>query len=214
MEVVLIIGWVVLAAILGAAANERGRGGFAWFLVGVMFSPIIGALLLLAFPIRERPAPLSPDAPRLDQMPSVIAAQEPWPWGRFFVSAFFVAAIGVGSVFAFRWIDADGRIEPLPVSKASAPVSGTPNTQAQRATRIELIGARTNAADITVSNDSDYALREVTIWCAAANAGASTRTLAGPFPPHAKKAVNGVALAFTKAATPRSCELLGLMLAN
>lgn len=48
MEIVLF--WLVLAIIVGVAANTRGRSGFGWFLLAAIISPLIAGLLLLALP--------------------------------------------------------------------------------------------------------------------------------------------------------------------
>jgi hypothetical protein len=42
--------WIVLAIIVGVAANTRGRNGFGWFLLAVVISPLFAGLLLLALP--------------------------------------------------------------------------------------------------------------------------------------------------------------------
>jgi len=46
----IFLGWLIFAAIVGVAANTRGRNGFGWFLIAVVASPLIGGLLLLAMP--------------------------------------------------------------------------------------------------------------------------------------------------------------------
>lgn len=46
MEWILI--WLVLAVIVGVAANTRGRSGFGWFLLAAIISPFLAGLLVLA----------------------------------------------------------------------------------------------------------------------------------------------------------------------
>jgi hypothetical protein len=50
MEISLVFFWLVLALIVGIAANTRGRNGVAWFLLTVVISPLLGGLLVLALP--------------------------------------------------------------------------------------------------------------------------------------------------------------------
>jgi hypothetical protein len=40
--------WIILALVVGVAASSRGRSGFGWFLVSLIFSPLIGGLFVLA----------------------------------------------------------------------------------------------------------------------------------------------------------------------
>ena len=63
MEIVLF--WLVLAIIVGVAANTRGRSGFGWFLLAAIISPLIAGLLLLALPRISGVAPKSEDSDRL-----------------------------------------------------------------------------------------------------------------------------------------------------
>lgn len=44
----IVIAWIVFAVVAGIAAAARNRSGFGWFLVALLFSPLI-ALILLAF---------------------------------------------------------------------------------------------------------------------------------------------------------------------
>lgn len=48
MEFVAI--WLLLAVVVAIAARARGRNGFAFFFLAVIVSPLIGLLILLAFP--------------------------------------------------------------------------------------------------------------------------------------------------------------------
>ncbi len=55
MELLLItlVPWVALAAVVGVAANTRGRDGGVWFFFAVIISPLIAGLFLLALPRKE-----------------------------------------------------------------------------------------------------------------------------------------------------------------
>jgi hypothetical protein len=48
--VLIVVGWVVLAAIIGAAAGSRGRSSVGWFVLAVLLSPLIAGLLLAILP--------------------------------------------------------------------------------------------------------------------------------------------------------------------
>jgi hypothetical protein len=48
MEIVL--GWLVFAVIVGFAAGGRGRTGIGWFLLAVLFSPLLMGLLVFVLP--------------------------------------------------------------------------------------------------------------------------------------------------------------------
>lgn len=39
--------WVLFSVIVGAIANSNGRSGLAWFLIGLLFSPLIGLVFVL-----------------------------------------------------------------------------------------------------------------------------------------------------------------------
>lgn len=39
--------WLAFAAALGMLAKQRGRGPFAWFLIGAVLSPLLGFVLLM-----------------------------------------------------------------------------------------------------------------------------------------------------------------------
>ena len=51
---ILIVFWLILAVVVGAAANARGRDGGAWFILAILISPLIAVLMLLAFPVKEK----------------------------------------------------------------------------------------------------------------------------------------------------------------
>jgi hypothetical protein len=52
----IVIGWIVFAMLVGVAANSRGRGGFSFFLLSLVLSPLIGILFL-----DRTPRPFEPD---------------------------------------------------------------------------------------------------------------------------------------------------------
>ena len=55
---IIIIAWLVLAAVIGAMASNRGRSGFGWFLLAIVTSPILAALFLAAAgDLRSRGSP-------------------------------------------------------------------------------------------------------------------------------------------------------------
>ena len=49
MEIFVVV-WIVLALMVGFAANARGRGPIAWFFLAVILSPLIAIIFLIAFP--------------------------------------------------------------------------------------------------------------------------------------------------------------------
>src|SRR5881392_3504402 len=48
----IIIVWLVFSVIIGVAARSRKRSGFGWFLVSVIFSPILATVWLSILPKR------------------------------------------------------------------------------------------------------------------------------------------------------------------
>ena len=54
MELILIVFWLILAVVVGAAAHARGRDGGAWFVLAIVISPLIAVLMLLAFPVKDK----------------------------------------------------------------------------------------------------------------------------------------------------------------
>jgi hypothetical protein len=46
----IFLGWFFLAIVVGVLASGRGRSGFGWFLISLIFSPLIGGLFVLASP--------------------------------------------------------------------------------------------------------------------------------------------------------------------
>jgi hypothetical protein len=47
MEFSLIFFWLFFAVLVGVLAQKRGRMGFGWFILAVMFSPLLIGLLVL-----------------------------------------------------------------------------------------------------------------------------------------------------------------------
>jgi hypothetical protein len=45
-----VLFWFGFAAIVGVAANSRGRSGGGWFLLAILISPLLAGLLILALP--------------------------------------------------------------------------------------------------------------------------------------------------------------------
>ncbi len=48
-----ILGWVVVCVAVGVAATARGRSMVVWALFSLVFSPVLGLLLLLVLPNRR-----------------------------------------------------------------------------------------------------------------------------------------------------------------
>ncbi|MDB5617058.1 hypothetical protein [Tardiphaga sp.] len=42
--------WLVLAILVGIAANARGRNGVGWFFLSAVLSPLVGVVFLIAMP--------------------------------------------------------------------------------------------------------------------------------------------------------------------
>jgi len=63
--------WLSLSVVVGTAAASRNRSGWGWFLLSLIFSPIIAGLLVLALPNLQGqrlrpvvlPAPAAPTRP-------------------------------------------------------------------------------------------------------------------------------------------------------
>jgi hypothetical protein len=47
---VLLVVYLILAIVIGAAANARGRSAIIWFLMALLLTPVLAVLLLIAFP--------------------------------------------------------------------------------------------------------------------------------------------------------------------
>ena len=59
----LIVPWLILAVIVGAAANARGRSPLGWTILTVVLSPVLAGLLLMFLP-RLGNEPRADDAKR------------------------------------------------------------------------------------------------------------------------------------------------------
>ncbi len=46
----IILGWLGFAVVVALIASSKGRSGFAWFLVSLIFSPLVGGILVLVLP--------------------------------------------------------------------------------------------------------------------------------------------------------------------
>lgn len=51
----LVVLWIVGAVIVGIIAGSRGRVGFGWFMLSLLFSPLLMGILVLAL---GRPGPV------------------------------------------------------------------------------------------------------------------------------------------------------------
>lgn len=47
---VTFIFWLMFSALVGVFASKRGRSGFGWFLIALILSPLIAAILLALIP--------------------------------------------------------------------------------------------------------------------------------------------------------------------
>lgn len=52
MELLVVIGWVLMAVMIGYAAYARGRVSVNWLLVSLILSPVIAWMFLLLLPMR------------------------------------------------------------------------------------------------------------------------------------------------------------------
>lgn len=57
----LLIGWVVLAIVVGAVASAAGRGGFGYFVLSLLLSPVLGLLVLIIMAVAKPVLPESAD---------------------------------------------------------------------------------------------------------------------------------------------------------
>jgi hypothetical protein len=51
---VLFLFWLLFAIVVAVAARARGRGAFGWFLLAVVISPLLAAVLLAFLPVHQR----------------------------------------------------------------------------------------------------------------------------------------------------------------
>lgn len=54
MEASFVAGWLIWSVVVGIIASARGRRGFTWFLISILFSPLLSMILVLAL---GRPGP-------------------------------------------------------------------------------------------------------------------------------------------------------------
>lgn len=47
MTMFMFLGWLILAILVGVYANTKGRSGLGFFLLAVVFSPLIGFIIAL-----------------------------------------------------------------------------------------------------------------------------------------------------------------------
>jgi phosphotransferase system glucose/maltose/N-acetylglucosamine-specific IIC component len=70
----ILVIWFALALAVGYGASQKGRNGFGWFLVALLFSPLIGGLFVLAMQRNVAPVAAAPvhaaaiPAPRPDHV--------------------------------------------------------------------------------------------------------------------------------------------------
>jgi len=49
-----VVGWIVLCFVVAYVARQRGRSGLGLFLLSLFLSPLIGLLVAMALPVRDR----------------------------------------------------------------------------------------------------------------------------------------------------------------
>ena len=47
MELLILVGWCIVAGIAASVASARGRGGCAWFILGFLIGPLAVLLALI-----------------------------------------------------------------------------------------------------------------------------------------------------------------------
>lgn len=54
----IFIGWIFLSVLVGVAASSRGRGSGTWFLLAMIFSPLLAIIGLVLVPnLKSAPNP-------------------------------------------------------------------------------------------------------------------------------------------------------------
>ena len=69
--ILIIAAWIVFATLPAYVAMENGRDGTAWFVVGIVFGPVLALLALIALPALEQVAPAAPQ-----KRPAELSADE------------------------------------------------------------------------------------------------------------------------------------------
>ena len=67
--------WIGLGLLAAHVANEKGRGGCAWFIVGMLFGPI-AFLALIAIPARDQAAADSRASGTLPSAPGALRPRD------------------------------------------------------------------------------------------------------------------------------------------
>jgi hypothetical protein len=68
----IVLGWFIFAVIVGVAASSRGRSGFGFFILSLVFSPLIGIILVMAMP----------NVKHEDLLKQIVADRQPKPLPR------------------------------------------------------------------------------------------------------------------------------------
>lgn len=56
MEVIVFLAWLFFAVLVGVLASKRGRNPYGWFLLAMLFSPLLMAIALWVVPDLEAQA--------------------------------------------------------------------------------------------------------------------------------------------------------------
>jgi hypothetical protein len=124
----LVVIWLVLAVIVGVAANTRGRNAIGWTLLAAIISPLIAGLLVLALPHHvETKHAIDDEALRQN----INCAQAVGSRRRIFWFGWVVVAIIVGSVGISAWLynPSTSTTSPTIPTVATAPIAPTTSTK-------------------------------------------------------------------------------------
>jgi len=86
----IILGWIVLAIIVGVAANTRGRSPVGWTLLALVVSPLIAGLLVLALPNMHTEFAVDENALRRN-----VRGPRQSPWSRWALPIIVIAPLAL-----------------------------------------------------------------------------------------------------------------------
>jgi hypothetical protein len=123
-----VVIWLVLALIVGIAANTRGRNAVGWTLLAAVISPLIAGLLVLALPHHvETEQAINDEALRQN----INRAQAVGSQRGIFWLGWVVVAIIVGSIGMSAWLynPPASTTSPTVPTVVTAPTASTTSTQ-------------------------------------------------------------------------------------